>query len=202
MVKDNTSRQIFERFAAPGWRQFEEMYHAGKLSVEQFNAAAFDLVEGDGDEIRSFALEVARPREGLLALLDWAHWQGWPTMMVSNGFDLYTDAILDSLDVRRMARHAGRAKFEYRWRVTYLSPRGIALESGFKLSYASALRDAGDTVVYVGDGASDVDAAMLARTVFARSTLLERAAAMHPDVRPFETLDDIVASLNAEPGLM
>ena len=197
IVLDNTTRQMFERFAAPGWRDFEALYHAGKLSVEQFNAAALDLVEATADEVHDFVLEVARPREGFLELLDWAHWNGWLAMVVSNGFNIYVDPVLDSLGVTRVARHAGRARFDYRWRVTYFSPRGIEIQDGFKLAYATSLKNAGDEVVYVGDGASDVPAAMLAGRVFARSTLLERLTGVHPDVAPFETFHDVVAALQA-----
>ncbi|MEP7216773.1 MAG: 2,3-diketo-5-methylthio-1-phosphopentane phosphatase, partial [Anaerolineaceae bacterium] len=67
---------------------------------------------------------------------------------------------------------------------------------GFKLAYAASLKNTGDVVTYIGDGASDVEAAMLAERVFARSTLLERLTGAHADVRPFETFHDVVASLN------
>jgi 2-hydroxy-3-keto-5-methylthiopentenyl-1-phosphate phosphatase len=201
IVLDNTARQIFERFADPAWHDFEALYRAGRLSVEQYNAAALDLVEATPDELHEFVLGVARPREGLLELLDLAHWRGWLAMVVSNGFDLYVDPVLDSLGVTRVTRHAGRARFDYRWRVRYFSPRGVEIQEGFKLAYASALQAAGDTVIYLGDGASDVPAARLAATVFARSTLLEELGDSHPDVTPFETFHDVVAALNArDPG--
>lgn len=198
VVLDNTARQIFERFAAPGWREHEAAYKAGRSSVEQFNAAAMDLVEASEEEIRTFVREVARPRGGLLALTDWAHWHGWLTIVVSNGFDLYVDTVLDGLGLDRVARHAGRARFLYRWRVTYLSPRGVEIEEGFKLSYAAAFKGAGDFVVYVGDGESDVEAARMAPVVFARDTLLARLREEHPAIYPFETFDDVVAVLDRE----
>ncbi|MEP6872509.1 MAG: HAD-IB family phosphatase, partial [Anaerolineaceae bacterium] len=197
IVLDNTARQIFERFAAPGWREHEARYRAGDLTVEQFNAAALDLVEAEPEEIKEFVLNVARPREGLLELLDWAQWNDWLAMVVSNGFDIYVNPVLDSMGIDRVTRHAGRARFDYRWRVTYFSPRGVEIQDGFKLAYAASLKNTGDVVTYIGDGASDVGAAMLAERVFARSTLLERLTDAHPDVRPFETFHDVVASLNA-----
>ena len=196
IVLDNTARQIFERFAAPAWRDQEERYQAGQLSVEQFNAAALDLVEAEPGELREFVLGVARPREGLLELLDWAQWNDWLPMVVSNGFDIYVNPVLDSLGIDRVTRHAGRARFDYRWRVTYFSPRGVEIQDGFKLAYASSLKNTGDSVTYIGDGESDVAAAMLAARVFARSTLLERLDGVHPNVTPFETFHDVVAALN------
>lgn len=200
IVLENTTRQIHARFAAPGWEEAERRRARGELTVEQANAAAFATVEAEESEMRDYAVSVARPREGFLELLDWAHWNGWLPVVVSNGYDFYVDAILDNLGIDRMARHAGRTTRDYRWRVKYFSPRGIEIEDGFKLSYANAFRAAGDFVAYVGDGASDLAAARLAPAVFARSTLLEELTDRHDRLRPFETFHDVIATLEQEAG--
>jgi 2,3-diketo-5-methylthio-1-phosphopentane phosphatase len=198
IVLDNTARQLFERFAAPEWRESEAAYHAGKLSVEQFNIAALDLIDASLEEMQAYVNEVARVRDGFLELTDWAHWHGWQPIVISNGFDFYVNVVLDQLGLDRIARHAGRARFEYRWRATYLSPRGVEVQEGFKLGYAAALRNAGDFVVYVGDGASDVQPAKLASAVFARDTLLARLDGAHERIYPFETFTDIVTVMDRE----
>ncbi len=198
IVMENTTRQLHARFAAPGWEDAEVRRSRGELTVEQANAAAFATVDATAEEMREFAVSVATPRPGFLELLDWAHWNDWMPVVVSNGYDVYVDAILDHLGVDRVVRHTGRTSKEYRWRVRYYSPRGIEIEDGFKLSYAAAFRAAGDFVAYVGDGASDVSAANLAAAVFARSTLLSELEGRHARVRPFETFHDIVATLERE----
>ena len=202
VVLDNTWRQVLDRFtdATRFEEQVEKPRAAGLLSVEQANAAGLDLIDPDiqKEELEAFALTVARPREGLHELLDWAHWNGWLVAVVSLGFDFYVDPVLDSLDIHRLARHTGRTRNDYRWRVRYLSPRGIDVEEGFKLSYARAFRDAGDFVVYAGDGESDIEPAALAPVVFARSTLLERLEGTRERVFPFESFHDVVAVLNSE----
>ena len=198
IVLDNTARQIFERFAAPGWVELSERKARGELTVEQYNAAALDLVEATREEMMEFVVSVARPRAGFAELLDWAHWNGWMAVVVSNGYDFYVDAVLDHLGFDRVARHAGRTSKDYRWRVRYYSPRGVVLEDGFKVSYAAAFRAAGDFVVYVGDGESDVEAAKLAPVVFAQSTLLERLDGRHERLYAFETFDDVRKVLERE----
>jgi 2-hydroxy-3-keto-5-methylthiopentenyl-1-phosphate phosphatase len=198
IVLDNTMRQIMERFGRPEWHDIGARYDRQELTLEQANSACLDLVEAGSDEIRAYVREVARPREGVRELGDWAHWNGWLIAVVSNGFDLYVDPVLDDLGLDRVARHVGRARREYRWRVRYYSPRGIELQSGFKLSYAAAFRDAGDFIVYVGDGTSDVEAARLAPVVFARETLWERLKDEHPHIYAFETFHDVIAVLERE----
>ena len=198
IVMDNTARQLFERFASAQWRDAEAEYHGGRLTVEQFNAAAFATIEATKAEMQEFVRQNARVRDGFMELIDWAHWNGWLPIVVSNGFDLYVNPVLDGLGLDRVTRHAGRSRFDYRWRVTYFSPRGVELQDGFKLSYAAALQGAGDFVVYVGDGASDIAAATMAPAVFARDTLLERIGQSHSRVFPFETFRDVVPVLERE----
>lgn len=198
IVLDNTMRQVLERFAPPEWRGLEQRYRRGEMSVEQYNAAALDLVGAEPEEIREYVRDVARPRDGVMELADWAHWHGWLMAVVSNGFDLYVDPVLDALGLDRVARHAGRARKEYRWRVRYYSPRGVEVQSGFKLAYAAAFKNAGDFVVYVGDGESDVEAAQLAPVVFARDTLWARLKDDHPRIYAFQTFHDVIAVLDRE----
>ncbi len=200
IVLDNTMRQIMERFAPPSWHEVAERHGRGEMSVEQQNAAALDVVEATEDEVREYVKQVARPRAGIMELADWAHWNDWLMAVVSNGLDLYVDAVLDSLGLDRMTRHAGRARKDYRWRLQYLSPRGVEVQSGFKVSYAAAYRNAGDFVAYVGDGDSDIEAARMAPVVFARDTLWERLKDEHPRIYAFETFHDVIAVMNAEAG--
>ncbi len=200
IVLDNTSRQVFERFAAPGWENLEAACHRGEMTVEQYNAAAFATVEATAEEIVAFVRSVARPRAGLPELSAWAARDGWLISVVSNGLDLCLDPVLDDLGLDRVARHCGRTSRGYRWRVTYFSPRGVELQQGFKLSYASAYRQAGDFVAHGGDGASDVSAARLAGAVFARDTLWRELKDHHPRVYAFETFHDVAAVLEREAG--
>jgi len=200
VILENLTRALLERFAEPGWRDFERQYHDGRLSVEEYNIAALDLVpiEVGPEEIAAFARETAHPRAGIVELADWAHWNGWLLSVVSNGFDLAVDPVLDDLGLDRVARHRGRTARTYRWRARYVSPRGIEVREGFKLSYAAAFRANGDFVAYCGDGASDVEAARLAPVVFARDTLLARLQGEHARVYPFETFHDVIAVLERE----
>ena len=132
VVLENLTRGLLERFADPGWRAFEQAYKDGRMSVEEYNIAALDLVPIDvgPEEMAAFARETGHPRAGLLELVDWAHWNDWLVAVVSNGFDLTVDPVLDDLGLDRIARHRGRTARPYRWRARYVSPRGIEVHVG------------------------------------------------------------------------
>jgi len=91
IVDSDITQALFERFAAPGWRDFEAAHLDGKISVEQFHQRAFDLVEAPRDKLVAFVREVARPREGLLELAGWCDWHGWLVAVVSNALDFAVD---------------------------------------------------------------------------------------------------------------
>jgi len=94
-----------------------------------------------------------------------------------------------------VARHAGRTRFAYRWRVNYYSPRGVEVQDGFQLSYITAFRSAGDSVALVGGPTTSAAAAVQANVVFARNDLRERLGEGRPDVRGWNSFRDIVAVL-------
>ncbi len=195
IVDCDITRALLERFAAPGWRDFETARHAGEISIEQSHQRAFDLVEATSDDLVAFVREGARPREGLLELTDWCHWHGWLVAAVSNGFDFAVNTVLDELKLDRVARHAGRTRFAYRWRVNYYSPRGVEVQDGFQLSYVTAFRSAGDTVALVGASATATAAARQAHVVFARDDLPERLGEAHPQVHVWGSLQEVLARL-------
>jgi 2-hydroxy-3-keto-5-methylthiopentenyl-1-phosphate phosphatase len=195
LVVNNVCRAVLERFAAPGWGDFEREYRAGSCTVEEYNAAAIDLVEATPGEIAEFAVATAVARPGLLRMLGSAEANGWTPVVVSNGFDVYVDPVLASLGLKTLLRQCGRANRGYRWRVRYLSPRGIELREGFKLAWVRGFQAAGDFVAYAGDGASDVEAATAADAVFARSTLLERLQGTRERLFEFEDFDAVRAVL-------
>ena len=68
ILLENSTRLVFERFAAGEWRALEADYHAGKLTVEQFNIAAFDLIEATPEELAAAIVEDVHVRNGFLEL--------------------------------------------------------------------------------------------------------------------------------------
>jgi 2-hydroxy-3-keto-5-methylthiopentenyl-1-phosphate phosphatase len=198
IVDRDIAAQLLEQFAHSSWRELRDRFGRRELTLEQYSAAAIDLVDATHEELVAFAMDIATPRPGLLELGDWAQWNGWHIAVVSSGWDLYINPILDAIGAERMPRHCGRARFTYRWRLQYLSPRGIELTDGFKLSYAGAYREAGDALVWIGDGRSDAPAAALSDAVFARSVLLDELTGTREQVFPFETFHDVVEVLERE----
>ena len=141
--------------------------------------------------------ELARLRPGLDELLGWAQWHGWLPIVVSTAPDVCVETALEDARFDRVTRHCARTRQVYRWRLTYASPRGVELEEGFLLSYAAALRDTGDLVLYVGEQTGGEQAARIA---YASCTSGPLRAALGKGERAYtcETLDDVRELLERE----
>lgn len=135
---------------------------AGADGSERSLAAAFAAFEAPREEVESRVRDLARLRPGVEELVGWAQWHGWLPIVISTAPDVCVETVLEDPGFDRVTRHCGRTRQVYRWRLTYASPRGVELEEGFLLSYAAALRDAGDLVVYVGEQAGGEQAAGMA----------------------------------------
>jgi len=169
----------------------------GTQGDEATLAAALGQFEAPREEVESRVRELARLRPGLEELVGWAQWHGWLPIVVSTAPDVCVETVLEAPGFDRIARHCGRTRQVYRWRLTYASPRGVELEEGFLLSYAAALRDAGDLMVYVGAQPAGGEAARLA---YARCASAPLGESLGEDERTFgfETLADVREVLERE----
>jgi phosphoglycolate phosphatase-like HAD superfamily hydrolase len=170
---------------------------AGANASEPALAAAIARFEAPREEVESRVRELARPRPGFEELIGWAQWHGWLPIVVSTAPDVCVETVLEDPAFDRVTRHCGRTRQVYRWRLTYASPRGVELEEGFLLSYAAALRDAGDLVVHVGAQPGGEQAARLAHATCTAGPLRE-ALGEGERAHGFETLEDVRAVLERE----
>jgi 2-hydroxy-3-keto-5-methylthiopentenyl-1-phosphate phosphatase len=76
-------------------------------------------------------------------------------------------------------------------RVEYNDPGGRRLTRGFKESFLSYFKGRGHTVVYIGDGLSDIAPATEADFVIARSSLKRHFNDNAMPVRDFGTFEDV-----------
>ncbi len=170
---------------------------SGAEGAEFALTAAIGEFEAPREEVEARVRELARPRPGFEELLGWAQWHGWLPIVVSTAPDVCVETALEDPSFDRVTRHCGRTRQVYRWRLAYASPRGVELEEGFLLSYAAALRDTGDLVMYVGAGAEGEEAARLAYASCTSGPLRE-VLGEGEGAYGFETLDDVRELLERE----
>ncbi len=188
----NVSAAIREVFAEPGWRAIEAEEAAGRLSVEQSNIRQFALVKASKDEIEDFVLGETAIRYAFDQFVDYCNGEGVRLVIVSSGLDLYISPAMEQLGFDHLERYSGSAEVTLDGvRVSYTDPYGKPVDSGFKESYVRWLKRDGDTLIYIGDGRSDIVPAGETDFVIARSALAERRKGAGLAFYTFDTFDDV-----------
>ena len=168
----NVSTAIRAAFAPDEWRRHEEEYLAGKYSVEESNIRQFPLVKATRGEIEAFVLAEVVVRDGFGEFVAYCQRTGIRLAVVSSGLDMYIEPTMRREGLEHLEVHSGRAKFTGSGiQVTYADPCGTVIRQGFKESFVREFKRRGYTIIYIGDGLSDIAPATEADHVLARSTL-------------------------------
>ena len=179
---------VRDAFGPDTWDQMEEEYIQGKYSVEQSNVRQFALVSASKQEIEEEVRERTVVREGFSEFVSYCRDESIRFVVVSSGLDLYIEPVMEMLGLSDVEVQSAKGEVTPSGiKVDYTDPSGAPLLRGFKDSYVSHLRGADDTLVYLGDGLSDVGPARLADFVLATGTL---AKLLRADSAPFHPFDD------------
>lgn len=161
-----------EAFDSDGWLQIEEDYRAGKYSVEECNIRQYAVLRASREDIQRFVRREIIFREAFAEFVSYCQRQSIRFVIVSSGLDAYISPILSKYGIENLETKSGIAVFKsHGIEVEYFDPSGKPIMSGFKESYVRHFKEAGYTVVYFGDGVSDITPSQEADYVIARGSL-------------------------------
>jgi 2-hydroxy-3-keto-5-methylthiopentenyl-1-phosphate phosphatase len=176
-----------------------EEYERGSFDPWSYNIAlleGFDLPQAD---LQAF-LETIDLDPGAGALIDWCNERGAPFRILSDGFDYNLDRLQAIHDVQfdYAANH-----LVYRDDVWHISPGSPNPDCGCgtgtcKRGIIDARRaeQPGCFCVHVGNGrVSDLCGALAADLAFAKDTLAEALQEQGASFKPFDSLNDVVSTL-------
>jgi 2-hydroxy-3-keto-5-methylthiopentenyl-1-phosphate phosphatase len=204
VTEEDVSFLLLDTFADGDWRRLLADYMEGRIPVGAFNRKAFAMVKADRQTLTDFVLESGRVkvRPGFEELLNYCSRKDFAFVIVSNGLIFYVEAILDNLGIKGIEALAAQNQFSPEGvKVQYIGPDGSQMEAGFKEAYTELLLKRGYSVVYVGNGISDIYPARRAIKVFATGDLLKRCREENLECTPFNDLNDVVSGLETlSPG--
>lgn len=188
----DTGDELFRTFGA-----FEPVHTQllnGEFSVrEYYDRSVVLLREHEPSVIRAWAMTM-EVDPGFSSLIAFCRTHQITPHIVSDGFDLYINAILQREGVTDIAVHCNQLMLdEGRWTAEY--PGASESCSCFCASckrnrIISALREQ-DLAIYVGDGRSDRCAAEHCDVVFAKHQLASWCTEQRIPHHPFRTLSDV-----------
>jgi len=202
ITEKDVSFLLLDTFADGNWRQLWKDYVEGRVSVGAFNTKAFAMIKADRQTLLDFVLTSGkvRIRPGFRELLEYCSRKGLWFVIVSNGLVFYIEAILEDMGIKGIEVFAAQSQFTPGGMVVkYIGADGNQMEDGFKEAYTELFRRRGYSVVYVGNGLSDIYPARQASYVFAIGDLLKRCREARLECTPFNDLNDVVRGLETLP---
>ncbi len=197
ITKNNLSVLLREKYACGNWRKIDVDYLHGRLTVEQSNQLQFTLIKEPEEKLQEFVRQHIEVRPGFAKFISYCRKNGIPIVIVSSGLDFYIKTVLNYLALSDLELHCGQTCFgKDGINITYRDPKGEIITEGFKRKYLTSLKKRDQSVIYLGDGLSDLEAACLADYILATGQLPELLRAESVHYHSFSDFHDVIRQLH------
>jgi 2,3-diketo-5-methylthio-1-phosphopentane phosphatase len=176
----------------PGWK-------SGEISTRECLRLESEMFRGNEEEFFAF-LEQFDLNPGFDEFVEHCRRGELDLAIISDGLDLYINFLLDRHGVEGVPVICNRAVFrEDRLKVTfpYPAPDGEGVGKGQRIAEYRAQQSGAVTVIFVGDGLSDVGAMKEADIIFAKKDLRRYCDRENIAYTSFDTFHDVTAQLRA-----
>ena len=204
---DNTLTQgdvldeLIERHSPnEAWRDWENAWQRGRLPARECLRLQVENMRVTREALLA---DVARVRIDpvFVDIVDWARLHGVAVRIVSDSFLPLIERILGANGINGIPVFANDLRFAPGGRLIASFPYHDPLSACSANAKARHLEPqrAGHRIIFAGDGHSDLDAALVADIVFAKSTLANELDARGAAFYPFDTLEPVLAFLETVP---
>jgi len=110
--------------------------------------------------------------------------------------DFYIEAVLDRIGMSHLEHYCGRGVFRGNGiSVQYFGPEVNLLDDGFKYRYLTWLRQRDSSIIYLGDGYSDIETARQAEHVLATGMLPDLLKMESVVAAAFDDFHDVISEV-------
>lgn len=190
---EDASYAVLKRFAEGDWRDVEDEFYAGRISVPEVIRVQAGMVKAGMDEMSRFLIETSEIRSGFREFSDLCRERGIYLEICSDGFGFTIDVLLREWGLdwipwtsNTVIPSPDGARIEF----PYLR-EGCPVNANCKCSHMERLMREYDEVIFVGDGITDHCVSKIAKVVFARDDLARRMREEGRDFHSWETWDEI-----------
>ena len=196
IIRSNLGVLFRERFAHGDWKSIEIAYAQRRITVEECNRWQYRLIREPIKNLQEFASRHSEVRPGFNEFVDYCQHSDISLVIVSNGVDFYIQTVLARIAMSHLELYCGQGVFsDDGIIVSYRDPEGHPVDSSFKGRYLKWLRERDSTIVYLGDGYSDIEPASQADHVLATGALLDMLEAEAVTATPFDDFYDVLREI-------
>ena len=170
--------EVLNRFTDEGWKEIDRAYCANEIGSRVAYTQISSLFSGTKLQMLEFVRDRERIDPYFSDFYFFCKEMGFDLKIVSDGLDVYIDAILTKYNLRDIEFFSNVAVFHGNGNLTIEFPRmnDQCEKCGTcKSAILESYRPVYDRVIYVGNGFSDVCPARNADLVFAKEVLYEKS---------------------------
>ena len=209
---ENVAQLLIEHFSDDGiLEQLRQQFREGSLTLKEYQERAFTGIRAGREAMQEIVRARATLRPHFKELWQYCRSRDILLAVVTVGLDFYVDALLDREGLEEVPRHAVKTSFSpqgiafqypYPWDGSGASPREVCQAWGTcKCSVLESYRRKGRSILYVGDGRSDLCPASIADRVFARDQLAQLCDQRQIPFSQFRDFADVIQALEDWNGL-
>lgn len=191
---------VLEHFAAPDWRDIEQLWEQGRIDARQCMRAQIALIQATIDEIDSF-LDTVEIDPGFTDFVHWCARSAIAVTVVSDGVDRFISRVLanhglDHLDIiaNRLRLERNGSRFHYRLEAPFSQSACRAGSGVCKCAVVASHTPH----IYVGDGQSDFCVSANADLLFAKHKLAAHCRSHAIPFVSYTTFQDVLTEAAAQ----
>ena len=195
-VLENVAEMLLVEFGGDGWRDYQRQNSMHLISLKEYQERAFSTVKVGREAMKALVKKKATLRPHFKALYQYCRENDVPLAIASMGLDFYVEALLEREGMESIPYYAVDTEFtpsgiNYGYRFTW---EGCWQPGNCKCLTLEHYRGQGHTILFVGDGRSDICPATKSDMVFARRYLEEH---FQEENLPYVGLKDFSLVLDA-----
>lgn len=195
ITEQDALKILLRTFGPKNWQSQEEKLLRGEIQERQLLQTAFKDFSLEKHEVSEFLNRKIRIDPAFRPFVEWSQRHHVDLQILSGGFEEFIRVILKREALDFLPVKANQVQIDRSgWRVTLSAqPRLCDLCSHCKSSSIQneILKNPSDTIVYIGDGLSDLCAIQLADLVFAKGYLRTYCEEKKISYIPFDNFRDV-----------
>ena len=175
-VLENVAEMLLKEFGGEGWREYQRLNVKHRMTLKEYQERAFQTVKVGREEMKNHVKENATLRPHFKAVYEHCRKHGIPLAIATMGLDFYVEALLEREGMESVESYAAETEFTddgIRYEYPYAS-KDCWQPGNCKCAVIERYRKKGhSTILFAGDGKTDICPADRSDVVFARRYLEE-----------------------------
>lgn len=199
VTRQDTLVLILNRYGSPRWREVQRKVVSGELSIREGLALEMGLVQASAEELKALLQSQVEMEPTFPSFLNRMRRRGIPVILLTGGFDLCVETVLDKAGLNPLPYLANRLipfNGTTGWEVEFPFPSTRCQACGHcKGDPIRSWNAQGYTTVFAGNGVTDRCSALEATLTFAKAELADWCRGQSIPWLPFSSFDDIEGEL-------